>query len=67
MKKLKKANNMNKAFYIIFGTLPLLITLYMYPSIPDKIPTHYWIDGTIDKWGSKNELLIAPIIKFPSS
>lgn len=62
MKKLKKANNMNKAFYIIFGTLPLLITLYMYPSIPDKIPTHYSIDGTIDKWGSKNELLIAPII-----
>src|SRR5690606_23716908 len=52
------------AFYNIFGTLPLLITLYIYPLIPSKIPIHYWMNGTIDRWGSKNELFIVPIIIF---
>lgn len=62
MRRLKNANNLVKVFYSIFGTLPLLVTLYMYPLIPEKIPVHYWLDGTIDKWGSKNELFIVPII-----
>lgn len=60
MKKVKKA----KAFYSIFGSLPLLVTLYIYPLIPDNIPIHYWINGSIDRWGSKNELFIVPIIIF---
>lgn len=62
MRKIKKTNSIVKAFYTIFGTLPLLVTLYMYPSIPDKIPIHYWLNGTIDKWGNKYELFIVPII-----
>lgn len=62
MSKIKNTNSIIKAFYAIFGTLPLLVTLYMYPLIPDKIPIHYWLNGTIDKWGSKYELFIVPII-----
>lgn len=64
MRKVKKINMIVKAFYNIFGTLPLLITLYIYPLIPSKIPIHYWMNGTIDRWGSKNELFIVPIIIF---
>ena len=62
MSKIKNTNIMIKAFYAIFGILPLLVTFYMYPLIPDKIPIHYWLNGTIDKWGSKHELFIVPII-----
>lgn len=62
MKKNKKTNKIVNAFYAIFGTLPLLITLYLYPVIPNKVPIHYRFDGVIDVWGNKNELLIVPII-----
>lgn len=64
MRKIKKTNKIVKAFYNIFGTLPLLATLYIYPLIPDEIPIHYWMNGTIDRWGSKNELFIVPMIIF---
>lgn len=64
MNKQKKINMMVKAFYNIFGTLPLLITIYVYPLISNEIPIHYWINGTIDRWGNKNELFIIPIIIF---
>ena len=59
MKNFFKNSKIIKAFYGIFGTLPLLLTLYLYPFIPDKIPTHYWLDGSIDKWGNKGELLFS--------
>ncbi|MEG0855929.1 MAG: DUF1648 domain-containing protein [Terrisporobacter sp.] len=62
MKKNLNKSNLVKATYAFFATLPLLITLYLYPLIPDKIPTHYWLDGTINRWGSKSELLIIPLI-----
>ena len=62
MRKVKKINRIVKAFYNIFGALPLLITLYIYPLMPNKIPIHYWMNGTIDRWGSKNELFIVPIM-----
>lgn len=62
MKNFFKNSKIIKAFYGIFGTLPLLLTLYLYPFIPDKIPTHYWLDGSIDKWGNKGELFVVPVI-----
>ena len=54
MRRLKKNNNLVKVFYSVFGSLPLLVTLYLYPLIPENIPVHYWFDGSIDKWGNKN-------------
>lgn len=64
MRKVKKINKIVKAFYSIFGTLPLLVTLCIYPLIPNEIPIHYWMNGSIDRWGSKNELFIVPIMIF---
>ena len=64
MRKVKINMKLVKAYCIIFGTLPLLVTLYLYPLIPNEIPTHYWINGTIDRWGNKNELFLIPIIIF---
>ena len=33
-------------------------------SIPDKIPAHYDWEGNIDRWGSKSELLMLPIMSW---
>ncbi|WP_443081633.1 DUF1648 domain-containing protein [Terrisporobacter sp.] len=59
---MKISKNTNKVFYAIFSTLPLLATLFLYPIIPDRIPVHYYPDGVIDGWGSKNQLFIVPLI-----
>ena len=34
MRRFKKNNNLAKVFYSVFGSLPLLVTLYLYPLIP---------------------------------
>ena len=62
MMKLKKNNKLIKYICGVMGILPILVTLYLYPLIPDKIPIHYWLDGSIDKWGSKDELFIVPVL-----
>ena len=38
MRRFKKNNNLAKVFYSVFGSLPLLVTLYLYPLIPENIP-----------------------------
>ncbi len=44
----------------------LLFTFYLalsaYSSLPDRIPTHFGIQGTPDRWGSKNEIFVYPVI-----
>ncbi len=46
----------------ILAVLPLLVTLIMLPSLPDKVPAHYGLNGEADRWGSRYELLVTPII-----
>lgn len=58
MRKVKKVNKIVNIFYVVFGTLPLLVTIYIYPLISNRIPIHYWINGTIDRWGSKMNYLL---------
>ncbi|MBP3339984.1 MAG: SdpI family protein [Lachnospiraceae bacterium] len=42
--------------------IPLMITLFLVRYLPDKIPGHYDAMGNIDRWGSKYEILIMPIV-----
>lgn len=42
--------------------IPLVITIIALPFIQDQLPAHYDINGEIDRWGSKYEQLIIPII-----
>lgn len=51
-----------KVIYWIFSFLPLIVTLYIFPGAPAVIPAHYGANNTVDRWGSKYELLILPII-----
>lgn len=44
----------------------LAYTLYLvissYASLPDRIPTHFDFQGVPDRWGSKAEVLVFPIL-----
>lgn len=50
--------------YIILTVMPLLLVGISLFLLPDKIPTHYSIDGTVDRYGSKFELLIFPVLSI---
>jgi len=48
------------ALFVLVFTVYLVIANY--PSLPETIPTHFNFQGVPDKWGSKNEILILPIM-----
>lgn len=51
----------NKILWI-FSIIPLFVTVFFIRFMPDKIPAHYDIEGNINRWGSKYESFIFPII-----
>ena len=53
--------NIKKLFYILMF-LPLVISMIALVFLPDVVPAHYNIKNEIDRWGSKYEILIIPII-----
>lgn len=48
-------------FYILMG-LPLVVTLAVLLVLPGEIPVHYNAAGEVNRWGSKYEMLILPLI-----
>ncbi len=54
---------MKKALWIV-SFIPLIITAVVLQFFPDggKVPMHYDMAGNIDRWGSKYENLIFPVI-----
>ena len=50
-----------KLFYTLMF-LPLIVSMIALIFLPDLIPAHYNIKNEIDRWGSKYEILIIPII-----
>ncbi len=53
-----------KTVYYILMYLPLVITLIVLPNLPEKIPAHYGFDNQVDRWGSKYEALLFPVISI---
>ena len=51
-----------KLLYAVFQLLPLAMTLAALPYLPQQIPAHYGFGGQVDRWGSKYEALILPVI-----
>ena len=51
----------NRILWII-SFIPLFVTVIALQFIPENIPMHYDINGNIDRWGSKYEKLIFPIL-----
>lgn len=58
--KVKRAD----IIYCLLAVLPLILTLLAYPSLPQTIPVHYGGDGLVNRWGSRNEILILPLISI---
>lgn len=42
--------------------LPFIYLFFIWNSLPDEVPLHWNLEGEIDRWGSKNELLIIPFL-----
>lgn len=56
---------MTKAHWIIASAITALaigFTLAVYPSLPEKIPTHWNASGDIDGWGSRPWAFLTPAI-----
>ena len=54
--------NKKRILYFALMFLPLLITVIALPFLPEKIPAHYNLAGEIDRFGSKFETLLFPIV-----
>ena len=48
-------------FYILMG-LPLVVTLAALLVLPAEIPMHYNAAGEVNRWGSKYEMLLLPLM-----
>lgn len=53
-----------KIVYFTLMFFPLAVTLIVLPYLPEKIPAHYGFDNQVDRWGSKYEALLFPIISI---
>lgn len=51
-----------RLLFWLLAFAPLLITFFVLPILPDRIPAHYGFDGAVTRYGSKYEMLILPII-----
>lgn len=52
---------MKKVMWIV-SIIPFIITGIVLQFMPDSVPMHYDAAGTIDRWGSKYENLLFPVI-----
>ncbi len=53
-----------KIVYFTLMFLPLAVTLIVLPYLPGKIPAHYGFDNQADRWGSKYEVLLFPVVSI---
>ena len=54
--------NRNLLLVVVFILVPFGYAYYIYPSLPDTIPTHFNASGEADAWGSKDSIFMLPII-----
>ncbi len=56
--------NKKKTVCYILMYLPLVVVLLVLPHLPEKIPAHYGFDNQVDRWGSKYETLLFPVVSI---
>lgn len=63
MKKYPLDQIMNRlSLLLLLGTVVFLTAFWQ--RIPDKVPMHFNAAGEIDRWSSRTELLILPVISW---
>ncbi|HEX3387187.1 MAG TPA: SdpI family protein [Mucilaginibacter sp.] len=58
---MKKFNTLDAAAIVIW-LLPAAYLVYIFPSLPSTLPVHFGLNGTPDRFGSKSEFLVGPLI-----
>lgn len=55
---------MKKQFIIAIGLvlIPFTYAIYLYPTLPYKIPMHFNMNGEVDGWGSREGIYLLPSI-----
>jgi len=48
--------------YLLIALLPFAYLIYIWPSLPQKVPMHWNGSGEIDRWGDKSETIILPFL-----
>ena len=64
-KKRKSESNIKTIIHrliCIITALPVVVTVCLLPFTSSKVPLHYDALGNINRWGSKYELLLFPIV-----
>lgn len=54
---MQKKLTWSDAVVFIVWLLPLIYLLFTYPSLPDRVPVHFNIVGTADRYGSRSEFV----------
>jgi len=49
-------------FVLLMISIPFGYAIYLFPLLPDTIPTHFNIEGKADGWGSKGTIFLLPSI-----
>jgi len=57
-----KTNIKKELPIIAMVLLPFIYLAFIWNTLPEKVPVHWNIQGEIDRWGSKAELLLIPIL-----
>ncbi len=47
---------------LILVALPFIYLALIWNTLPDKVPLHWNINGEIDRWGTKSEILFLPFM-----
>ena len=57
-------NNKKMVFFyvLILIGIPFIYATYLYPSLPEIIPTHFNIKGEADGFGGKDSIYLGPVI-----
>lgn len=63
VKKTNFDKNMNRVSLLLM-VVTLIVFVYQWMVLPDSVPVHSDIAGNVDRWGSKAELLVLPIIPW---
>ena len=55
-----KSNTKNLGLALLLIAAPLVYAAYVYPNLPDTIPTHFNISGEADAYGGKDTIFLGP-------
>lgn len=59
--------NRNLVWVLLMISLPMAFAWYVYPTLPDSIPTHFNMKGEADHWGDRSSIFLGPGIMAAAS